>query len=135
MKLVTRTMPTIWLILMSSFLLASSALAANGPDSLGNPVTTRAEAEKLPLRSKVMLACAKCHTSWITEVDQKKSFLSWFAPKTKHECPGCGGQMEVQPYGNPAKGLAFKWYTHTCSICGANSAACSSNAPGHKVNG
>ena len=41
--------------LASSLLLTSGALA----DNLGTPVTTRTQAEKLPVGSKVMLACAK----------------------------------------------------------------------------
>jgi hypothetical protein len=124
----------IWLVIISSVALTSGALAAGGiPESLGKPIRTEAEAKQVPVGSKVMLACAKCKTVILTQADQNRTFLSWFAPKTRHECPGCGGKMEVQPYGNPAKGLAFKWYTHTCSICGDNSAACSTNAPGHKA--
>ena|SRR5258708_34915303 len=124
----------IWLVIISSLALTSGALAAGGnPESVGKPIRTRAEAEQLPIGSKVTLACAKCKTSLITQVDQKKSFLSWFDPKTKHECPGCGGYMTVFPIGNPGHGLYGRYYTHTCSICGDNSAACSSNAPGHKT--
>jgi hypothetical protein len=66
-------------------------------------------------------------------VDKKKGFLAWFEPKTKHECPGCGGYMTVFPIKNPGHGLYGRYYTHTCSICGANSAACYWNAPGHKI--
>jgi hypothetical protein len=132
MKINTFTRP-VWLAMISSLALTSGMSTAYGDNT---PVRTQAEAKQLPTGSKVTLACAKCKTSLITEVDQKKSFLTWFAPKTRHECPGCGGYMQVQPYANPksaAQGLAFKSYTHTCSICGDNSAACSANAPGHKT--
>ena len=116
--------------LFSSLALTSGALAANGPE--GTPIRTKEEAQQLPTGSKVTLACAKCKTVWNTQVDQNKSFLAWFEPKTKHECPGCGGYTTVFTIGNPGHGLKGSYYTHTCSICGANSAACSSKAPGHK---
>ena len=117
------------LALASSFMLTGGALA----DSLGTPVTTRAQAEKLLVGSKVMLACAKCKTTLITEVDRKKGFLAWFAPKTRHECPGCGSTFTFVPLVNPGKGMNMRVEKHTCSLCGPNSVACSTNAPGHKV--
>ena len=120
--------------IVASFLLGSHSLASETDQSGGKPVKTSAEAKQLPIGSQVTLACAKCKTVWTTQVDQKKSFLTWFEPKTKHECPGCGGYTTVFTIGNPGHGLKGVYYTHTCSICGANSAACSSNAPGHKVN-
>jgi hypothetical protein len=115
------------------FAVASTGLAAGTKKAAGHPVKSREEAEQLPLGSKVTLACATCKTVWNTEVDKKKGFLAWFEPRTKHECPGCGGYMTVFTIGNPGHELYGRYYTHTCSICGANSAACYSNAPGHKV--
>ena len=112
---------------------ASTGLAAGISQAVGHPVTSREEAEQLPPGSKVTLACAKCKSVWNTEVAKEKGFLAWFEPKTKHLCPGCGGYMTVFPIGNPGHGLYGRYYTHTCSICGANSAACYSSAPGHKV--
>jgi len=119
--------------IVASFLVGSNSLASDTNQSGSKPVKTGEEAKQLPVGSQVSLACAKCETVWTTKVDQKKSFLAWFEPKTKHECPGCGGNMTVFTIGNPGHGLKGRYYTHTCSICGANSAACSSNAPGHKV--
>jgi hypothetical protein len=128
MKINTFKRP-IWVAIISSLVLTSSAFAVDP----GGPIKTRTEAQQLPIGSKVTLACAKCKTVWNTEVDQKKSFLAWFEPKTKHECPGCGGYMTAFPIGNRAHALYGRYYTHTCSICGDNSAACYSNAPGHKT--
>ena len=118
--------------IVASFLVAN--ILAGHSQSVGKPVKTGEEAKQLPVGSQVTLACAKCKTVLTTQVDRKKSFLAWFAPKTKHECPGCGGKMTVWTIGNPADRRYGSYYTHTCSICGANSAACYSNAPGHKVN-
>jgi len=116
-------------IAMASILAAASTgLAAGIPQAVGHPVKSREEAEQLPVGSKVTLACATCKTVWNTEVGKKKGFLAWFEPKTKHLCPGCGGYTTVFSYRRYGS-----YYTHTCSICGANSAACYSNAPGHKV--
>ena len=116
---------------------ASTDLAAGIPQTVGHPVKSREEAEQLPVGSKVTLACAKCKTVWNTEVAKKKGFLAWFEPKTKHLCPGCGGYTTLFTNGNPVYrqlyGSYHTYYTHTFSICGANSAACYSNAPGHKV--
>jgi hypothetical protein len=75
----------------SIFAVASTGLAAGINQAVGHPVKSREEAERLPLGSQVTLACATCKTMWNTEVDKKKGFLAWFEPKTKHECPGCGG--------------------------------------------
>ena len=135
MKLIKR--PALFVSVLLGIAFSSNALAAGGiPESLGKPIRSESEAKQVPTGAKVMLACAKCKTVILARVDQNRSFLSWFTPKTRHECPGCGGKMEVErygPFGNPAKGSAQSWYTHTCSICGANSAACSTNAPGHKA--
>jgi hypothetical protein len=121
--------------IVASFLVGYNSLASGGTDqAVGKPVKTGEDAKQLPVGSNVTLACAKCKTVWNTQVDQKKSFLAWFEPKTKHECPGCGGYMTVFTIGNPGHGLKGRYYTHTCSICGSNSAACYSNSPGHKVN-
>ena len=123
---------------MASILaVASTGLAAGTNKAVGHPVKSREEAERLPVGSKVTLACATCKTVWNTEVGKKKGFLAWFEPKTKHLCPGCGGYTTLFTNGNPVYrqlyGSYHTYYTHTCSICGANSAACYSNAPGHKV--
>ena len=118
---------------MASIIAVASTGLAGTSRSNGKPVKTREEAEQLPVGSQFTLACATCKTVLNTQVDKKKSFLAWFEPKTQHECPGCGGKITVFTIGNPGHGLYGKTYTHTCSICGANSAACYSNAPGHKV--
>jgi hypothetical protein len=125
-------------IAMASMLAtASTGLAAGIPQAVGHPVKSREEAEQLPVGSKVTLACAQCKTVWNTEVGKKKGFLAWFEPKTKHLCPGCGGYTTLFTNGNPVYrqlyGSYHTYYTHTCSICGPNSAACYWNAPGHKV--
>ena len=117
---------------------APTGLGAGGFNlAAGHPVKSREEAEQLPVGSRVTLACAKCKTVWNTEVGKKKGFLAWFEPKTKHLCPGCGGFTTLFTIGNQGYrelyGSYHTYYTHTCSICGANSAACYSNAPGHKV--
>jgi hypothetical protein len=123
----------------SMFATASTGLAAGGFNlATGHPVKSREEAEQLPVGSKVTLACAQCKTVWNTEVGKKKGFLAWFEPKTKHLCPGCGGYTTLFTIGRSPGyrelyGSYHTYYTHTCSICGANSAACYSNAPGHKV--
>jgi len=121
-------------------IIASNGLAAGTNQAVGHPVKSRQEAERIPLGSKVTLACATCKTVWNTEIGKKKGFLAWFEPKTKHECPGCGGYVTVATIANQRgrQGTArppyeISYYTHTCSICGANSAACSWNAPGHKI--
>lgn len=98
-------------------------------------VTSREQAEKLPATAKVALSCAQCKTVMITEVGEKKNFLArWFSPKTRHECPGCSGKMVWKEVG-AGKGTRTAKYVHSCTVCGDNSAACSTDAPGHKVKG
>src|SRR5260370_38857507 len=79
--------------IIASFLVASNTLAAGTNQAVGKPVKRGEEAKHLPVGSQVTLACAKCKTVLPTQVDQKKSFLVWFEPRTKHECRGCGGYV------------------------------------------
>jgi len=77
----------------------------------------RAQAEKLPVGTKVALACKVCQGRNIQTVDKKKTFLAWFDPNATQKCDGCGGAMQMRrnPHGNHN--------THVCSKCGENSAA------------
>jgi hypothetical protein len=135
MKTLIRLSPALKLAIVVSFLAESNSLGKGGINrSVGTPVKTIEEAEQLPVGSQVTLACAKCETILTTRVDQRRSFLVWFEPKTTHECPGCGGYTTVFTIGNPGHGLYGRYYTHTCSICGPYSAVSYSNAPGHKLN-
>jgi len=80
------------------------------------------QASALKPGSTFAMTCAKCKTVVLQKVDQKKGFLSWFAPKTKHACPGCGGTIVTTSVaGGKASITQVK---HTCSKCGDNSAFC-----------
>ena len=80
-------------------------------------VPNREEAAKLPVGTKVALACKACQGRNIQTVDKKKTFLAWFDPNATQKCDGCGGAMQMRrnPHGNHN--------THVCSKCGENSAA------------
>jgi hypothetical protein len=82
--------------------------------SFNEPITSAEQAAAVPKGTNVAMACSKCKTVQVAEVDREKSFLSWFQPKTKHVCPGCGGTWQ---YVNVAKGTRGG-YVHTCSKCG-----------------
>ena len=85
----------------------------------------------MPQGETVAMVCTKCRTVLLSQVDKKKSFLFWFNPKTKHECPGCGGEFAMNdvPAGEGGKVSATE-YVHTCSKCGDDSAFCCATKPG-----
>jgi DNA-directed RNA polymerase subunit M/transcription elongation factor TFIIS len=92
---------------------------------------SREQAAKVPKGETVAMVCAKCQTVLLSKVDTKKGFLGWFQPKTKHECPGCGGEFSMRdvPAGQGGK-LSVSEYVHTCSKCGDDSAFCCTTQPG-----
>ena len=95
------------------------------------PIASREQATGLPPGAKIAMACTKCKTVQVREVDKKGGFLDWFTPGTKHICPGCGGTWQ---YVNAAKGTRGG-YTHTCSKCGDNSMFCCATKAGKKTPG
>lgn len=89
-------------------------------------IKSKKDAESLPKGARVAMACSKCQTVQIQ--NDKKGFLAWFTPKTKHVCPGCKGKWELKPAGGRKGGKTSK-YVHTCSNCGDDSVYCCSVPP------
>lgn len=85
-------------------------------------VSSLQQASSLKTGSTFVMACSKCKTVLLQKVDHKKGFLSWFTPKTKHDCPGCSGTMVYNEYAG-GKGHQVQ-YVHTCSKCGDKSTFC-----------
>jgi hypothetical protein len=106
-------------------ILPTRAHAEPPPDQVSSILRSRVQAEKLPPGETVAMVCAKCKTVILAEIGKNKSFLAWFQPSTKHECPGCGGEFSMKdiPAGQGGK-LAVSEYSHTCSKCGDASAFC-----------
>jgi hypothetical protein len=95
------------------------------------PIASREQATGLRPGAKIAMACTKCKTVQVRDVDKKGAFLDWFTPNAKHVCPSCGGTWQ---YVNIAKGIRGG-YTHTCSKCGDKSMYCCSTHPGEKTKG
>lgn len=96
--------------------ISSTSVAGFLPD-FSDMIRHRQMAERLPVGTKVALACKKCQGRNIRTVDQKKTFLAWFDAHTTQKCDGCGGAMKLKQ----ARGTND--FTHTCTKCGDNSAA------------
>jgi hypothetical protein len=83
------------------------------------PLQTAKQAEALPNKAKIMMACAGCRT--IRPLD-KKGIAAWFSTKVQHDCTACGGKLRFtgstpgKSSGSPTE------YVHTCSHCGNVSA-------------
>lgn len=107
---------TVMTALISSTGLAGLPAFPHMPE-FSTRVRHRQDAEKLPVGTKVALACKKCQGRNIRTVDEKKTVLAWFDPNATQKCDGCGGAMKLRrnPHGNHN--------THDCSKCGDNSAA------------
>ncbi len=105
--------------------------AEPSPDLMNSILRSREQAAKVPKGETVAMVCAKCQTVMLSKVDAKQGFLGWFQPKTKHECPGCGGEFSMRdvPAGQGGK-MSASEYVHTCSKCGDDSAFCCATKPG-----
>jgi len=114
------------------FVLADQAVAqTRNKESISNLILTEQQAQALPESSKVAMVCAKCKT--VQLATEKKNFLTWFSPKTKHLCPGCGGYWVYTQ--RSVKGLERAPYVHTCTKCGSDSVFCCSSSPSTKTPG
>lgn len=81
--------------------------------------------------AKLAMACTKCKTVQVRDVDKKGTYLDWFTSGVKHACPGCRGYYE---YGERRFGFRGA-YVHNCSKCGDKSMYCCSTEPGKKTQG
>lgn len=83
------------------------------------PLQTAKQAQALPDKAKIMMACSGCRT--IRPLD-KKGIAAWFSTKVQHDCPACGGKLRFtgavpgKSAGSPTE------FVHTCSHCGNVSA-------------
>ncbi len=99
---------------MSVFTASALPPGKGGPMT---PITSKAQAEKVPTDAMVMMACGSCQT---IEVVKPGGIMGLFTPGTKHECPGCKGT--ITHTGAPGKTSGGTKFTHTCSKCGDASA-------------
>ena len=112
------------LITTSSFAGPGNATSTDYPSRIDGKV----QAEKLEKGTKMAFACTSCKT--VKPIDEKMTFLSWFAPDQKHDCPGCGGKVTVMQHGAGNGGnVGHTEYTHVCTKCGDKSAY---TCAGHK---
>jgi hypothetical protein len=96
------------------------------------PITNRQQAAGLKPGVKLAMACTKCKTPQVRDVDKNGAFLDWFTPNKKDICPGCGGHWGYVVYG---KGKRHGDWVHTCSKCGDRSMFCCSTEPSKKTTG
>ena len=111
--------------------LPARLVAEPSPDLMNSIWQTYDRVTTTPQGDTVAMVCAKCKTVLLSKSDAKKGFLGWLQPKTKHECPGCGGEFTMKdvPSGQGAN-LSVSQYSHTCSKCGDDSAFCCAVTPG-----
>lgn len=108
-------------VVFSTAALAATSFAGPASESYQHHVRSRDEANQLPAKTKVAFACSSCKT--FKPIEDRKTFLSFFAPDQKHGCDGCGGKITIKqvPAGQ-GNTVSVGEYTHTCSKCGAKSA-------------
>ena len=108
----------------AALITTSSSLADGGRINFADyptRVTSKVQAGKLEKGTKMAFACKSCKT--VKPIAEKKTFLSWFAPEEKHDCPGCGGKVTVKHFSAGNGGNAtYEEYTHVCTKCGDMSA-------------
>ena len=111
---------------LAAGMFTTSAIAGPGghnPSDFPRKVTTKEEAITCCTeKANVAMACTSCKTLNVKKgAADKKDILAWFAPDSKHDCPGCGGKISLKATGG-GKGPTVGEYTHTCSKCGDKSA-------------
>lgn len=95
-------------------------------------VATKADAAKIT-SGKVAMACSKCQSIQVAEVEGEESRPGWFKADSEHGCPGCGGKIKVSHVSSKT-GQAHK-VIHNCTECGDDSAYCCSTTPEKKTPG
>lgn len=112
-------------------LLPTLTKAEPPPDFVNSVLRSQQQADQVPKGQAVAMVCTKCKTVLLSDAKTKKGFLGWFQPKTKHECPGCGGEfvMKDVPAGQGGT-LSVSEYVHTCSKCGDDSVFCCATKSG-----
>jgi len=108
----------------------SASITGEHDYNLPFPIVSREQAEGLKPGAKIAMACTKCKTVRVRDVDFNRGILEWFTPNLKHVCPGCGGHWSYVVYG---KGSRHGGWIHTCSKCGDKSIFCCSTEPGKKT--
>ena len=102
--------------------ITTSSFAGPGNANLPNYPTridSKTQAEKLEKGTPMAFACTSCKT--VKPIEDKKTFLSWFAPDQTHGCTGCGGKVSILSVpGGKAGSVAI--YKHVCTKCGDKSA-------------
>jgi hypothetical protein len=120
---------TYFALAFAAALISTSAFAGPGNANLTDypaRIDSRAQAEKLEKGTKLSFACTSCKT--VKPIEDKKSFLVWFAPDQTHGCSGCGGKVSTLSVpGGKAGSVAI--YKHVCTKCGDKSAY---TCAGHK---
>lgn len=100
--------------------------------NFGFPIVSRDQATGLKPGAKIAMACSKCRSVQLCEVEPRRGVVGLFNPKVKHVCPGCGGYWHYVSYGRE------RWHppwVHTCSKCGSKSMFCCSTEPGKRTIG
>jgi hypothetical protein len=120
------------LALVAAILLPIQAYAKPPLYDYKFPIVSREQATGLMPDAKLAMACTKCKTVQVRDVDKNRTFLDWFTSNVKHVCPGCGGHWGYVVYG---KGSRHGDWIHTCSKCGDKSMFCCSTQPGKKTKG
>lgn len=115
-------------LVLAAGMFATSAIAGPGGHSASDfprKITTKAEAITCcTAKANVAMACTSCKTLDVKNGGtDKKGIMAWFAPDSKHDCPGCGGKITLRqvPSGQ-GNTISIGEYTHTCSKCGDKSA-------------
>lgn len=95
-------------------------------------VESAKEAEDLPKGSQIAMACSKCKSMTMIvkkELGTKPGHGMTEEAVSVDKCPGCGGKITTKSSGKETT------YTHTCSVCGDDSAFCCASKPGDKTRG
>ncbi len=92
----------------------------SGAESVFKPIQSTKDVESLKPGDAVAMVCAKCKTVKVVAVSSPDSrgHIQFVRPGTVHECPGCGGKIQIRP------GTKETEVVHECSKCGSESAFC-----------
>jgi len=96
-----------------------------------NKIETREQVESLKPGDAVAMACVKCKSITVHNVNTEKGHIKTMTLGEKHLCPGCNSTIEVVGVGKGAKTKV----KHVCKACGDNSVFCCATTGGKPTEG
>ena len=99
---------------------ANAQKVAGAAALIGKPINTVAEVEALKPGDQVAMACPKCNTITVSNVQGGKGAVKETRAREQHQCPGCDNVIKTTGVGKAATDKVV----HVCKNCGSEPVFC-----------